>query len=293
MPKYYVYVLVDTSKPAVHGFSGTPFYVGKGQAERWKYHLRCKNRLNPGMNEYVGNMLNRQNMPMVEFVYRTDSETEAYEVETEWIHKLGRVKVGSGVLLNLTDGGAGTSSGEGHPFYGKTHTDDAKSRISDKVKGELNPFYGKEHSEETKSKMRNRVVSEQNKALLSELYTGTKLSESTKEKIRSNTPSGESSPHYGKHKSPEEKAQQAMKKAKYRYVIKSRYSEYIVFSLGVFCRANDLDARALSRSMGGKYSHKGLRMMEKTALPPDWYTDPLLLGEYIEFSQIYSEAPTK
>lgn len=47
--------------------------------------------------------------------------------------------------------------GENNPFYGKTHREDTKSRISQsrmgKYRGEENPFYGKKHTLETKAIM--------------------------------------------------------------------------------------------------------------------------------------------
>jgi len=54
------------------------------------------------------------------------------------------------------------SRGERNAFFGKTHSDATKSRISEintgaRV-GELNPFYGKHHSEKTKSVLRVKCV---------------------------------------------------------------------------------------------------------------------------------------
>lgn len=73
---------------------------------------------------------------------------------------------------NMTKGGKGTSGcnhteewkqnhsnmmkGENHPMYGKTHTKEAKQKMSKNhadIKGKNNPFYGKTHSEETRIKM--------------------------------------------------------------------------------------------------------------------------------------------
>jgi hypothetical protein len=42
------------------------------------------------------------------------------------------------------------------PALGMKHTDEAKKKISDKTKGENNPFYGKTHNENTKSKLSSR-----------------------------------------------------------------------------------------------------------------------------------------
>lgn len=47
-------------------------------------------------------------------------------------------------------------SGEGNPFYGRTHSKETKQKLSEYAKsrvGELNSFYGKHHSDETKEKL--------------------------------------------------------------------------------------------------------------------------------------------
>ncbi len=52
-------------------------------------------------------------------------------------------------------------AGAGNPFYGKTHTDEIKNRLSEKLKvkmlGEGNPFYGKTHADEIKEKISSRL----------------------------------------------------------------------------------------------------------------------------------------
>lgn len=47
-------------------------------------------------------------------------------------------------------------TGEGNPFYGKTHSEETRKLLSELAKqrtGELNPFYGRHHTEETKRKL--------------------------------------------------------------------------------------------------------------------------------------------
>lgn len=50
-------------------------------------------------------------------------------------------------------------SGKNNPFYGKTHSQETRDKISlknkQKYSGKGNPFYGKNHSEETKNKISN------------------------------------------------------------------------------------------------------------------------------------------
>jgi group I intron endonuclease len=51
--------------------------------------------------------------------------------------------------------------GQNNPFYGKTHTEETRRKISEhhtgKYSGELNPMWGKEHSEETREKISNAL----------------------------------------------------------------------------------------------------------------------------------------
>ena len=62
--------------------------------------------------------------------------------------------------------------GENNPFYGKTHSEETKKKLSNDPRlshpGESNPFYGKTHSEETKELIRekNHIYRENNKDLL-------------------------------------------------------------------------------------------------------------------------------
>jgi hypothetical protein len=44
-------------------------------------------------------------------------------------------------------------SGENHPFYGKTHSEEARKKMSESKSGENHPFYGKTLSEEAKKKI--------------------------------------------------------------------------------------------------------------------------------------------
>jgi len=41
-----------------------------------------------------------------------------------------------------------------NPFWGKSHTEETKKKLSEGVSGEKHHFYGKKHSEETKEKMK-------------------------------------------------------------------------------------------------------------------------------------------
>lgn len=93
-------------------------------------------------------------------------------------------------------------SGENHPMYGKHHTDEAKRKISEGLKGvmagENNPQYGTHKSDETKKKLSaslkgklsgekhpfyGKHLSEETKRKISESSVGKKRSEETKKNI--------------------------------------------------------------------------------------------------------------
>lgn len=327
--KFYVYVLQN---PLIPGdflydgreFTAQPFYVGKGSGSRWKEHLRCADKVNIEKNEVIREILDAGMSPIVSFVYYTDEEGDAYAKEEEVISTIGLSRYG-GVLVNRTGGGSGCSSGPGHPRYGTNHTPETISKLSEiaqartpeyyqKIadinrgrkdtpetrqkkseanRGDKNRFFKKNHSEETKQKMRKRVMSDENKKLLSDLYKGIPLSEERRANMRASAKRGEASPVFGTHKSAEEKARQVMKKAKYRYVVKSSCTTYIVFSLRVFCRYHELDDRAITRSLTGKYTHKGMRLISREPLCSNWFEDQALLSEYNEFAKLYEVTPSQ
>lgn len=54
---------------------------------------------------------------------------------------------------NMSNSLKGKNRGEDNPFYGKSHSDEFKSKMSDIMSGSNNPFYGKSHSEQSRQKM--------------------------------------------------------------------------------------------------------------------------------------------
>ena len=54
-----------------------------------------------------------------------------------------------------------TKKGKENPFYGKTHSEESKRKLSGSKKGkylgENNPNYGRKHSEETRKKIKNSI----------------------------------------------------------------------------------------------------------------------------------------
>lgn len=174
MSIYYVYAYLR-SKGSTIAPKGTPYYIGKGSNGR-AY----------GTHRYV-KVPDKSNVVLLE---QNLTENKAFEIEKFLIAYHGRKDLGTGVLLNRTDGGEGPSgcirseeyrkrmsesrSGEKNPNYGNTASEETRRKKSESMKGKNsgkkaspetlvklsvaksgknNGMYGKEHSEEAKRKM--------------------------------------------------------------------------------------------------------------------------------------------
>lgn len=95
--KYYIYTLVDPR-------TNIPFYLGKGTGDRWKEHLSETENTTYNPHKYYTILQIRAAgfEPVVQFLYYTNEEQHAYEVETNYIKQNGRKgKDADGVLTNL------------------------------------------------------------------------------------------------------------------------------------------------------------------------------------------------
>jgi hypothetical protein len=167
---------------------GTPYYIGKGKGDR-AYRKVGKPCATPKDKSKIIQL--KTNL----------TEEEAFNHERYMIFILGRKDLGTGILLNKSDGGEGRS--------GYIPTEELKRNQSEKMKGENNPLYGKrgkdsprygkKHTQETKDKIRKslqgnvisqkcrEVVSEKNKVnQLGEKnsFYGRKHTEETKRKMK-------------------------------------------------------------------------------------------------------------
>ena len=142
MNEFYTYAFLRENR--------TPYYIGKGSGGR----IYSKNRkgIKPPKDKSRTIFL-KQNL----------TEAEAFRHEIYMINVFGRKDLGTGILINRTDGGEGSS--------GAVRSNETKRKISEKMK---NP------SKETRIKM-----SEAHKGHIVSEETRRKLSEGKKGKIHS------------------------------------------------------------------------------------------------------------
>jgi hypothetical protein len=170
---YYVYIHYRKSNPL------EPFYVGKGRGNRaWIYSNR---------SDWWHNIVNKDDGFRCEIVYRGLTEAEAHAKEIFIVALYGRKDLGTGCLVNMTNGGDGISNPSeetrkkiGEASKKRTHSEESRKKMSEahrgnqhgrgyihseesrkkmsenrkgKLKGKNNPMFGKTHSEETLAKM--------------------------------------------------------------------------------------------------------------------------------------------
>jgi len=178
--KSYIYIYLDPSKKGKYCYNDIcflyePFYVGKGKNGRYR---DLYNNRNSHFRKKIDEIIKFSNLgPIIIKLFENLNDDHAYIIEKQLVQEIGRIRVGSGPLFNLTDGGKGLC-GEDH--RGKNWSLKGKLRF-----GVDAPFFGKSHSEKTKNKM---IISHSGKKISEE--TKNKLSESIRKNVEKNTKSG-------------------------------------------------------------------------------------------------------
>lgn len=113
------------------------FYIGIGKT---KYRAYVKR----GRNNMWNKVINKTDYS-VEIVTTCDTWSEACQIEQYLIKYYGRKDLGTGTLVNLTDGGEG--------FYNGSHSKETKFKMSEAKKGCVSPNKGKSMSDEQKDKI--------------------------------------------------------------------------------------------------------------------------------------------
>lgn len=162
--RFYVYAYLR-SKDSITGKSGTPYYIGKGTANRaWDTH---------------GKVPVPKDKSNIVIILHELTELWAFAVERRIISWYGRKDNCTGILLNLTDGGDGVS--------GYNHREESKQKISESISGENHHMFGKNHREESKQKISESLLgishSNERKRNTSKAMCGKKKSENHKRNL--------------------------------------------------------------------------------------------------------------
>ena len=152
-----------------------PFYIGIGDNETRAY-------VKHGRNNFWNKIINKTEYK-VEILFDDLTWDSAQEKEIELISLYGRKDIGTGVLVNLTDGGENPPRMIGHKFqsgeknsnFGKKHTEERKMKISLSLIGKKRPEEVKDKISETlkghtpwnKGKKGVQIASEESKLKMS------------------------------------------------------------------------------------------------------------------------------
>lgn len=142
MTQFYTYTYFDP-------ITDVPFYVGKGQEDRYKAHMRFE-----GPNKHLHNKIKKilredHQEPLIE-IYNMVSEQDALDYEVFLIQFYGRKDLKLGPLLNLTDGGEGLTG----------WTDERRKAQSDRMRGQKY-MLGHHHTEKVKQAQRELMIGNQ------------------------------------------------------------------------------------------------------------------------------------
>ena len=149
------------------------FYIGKGTNTNGRYsRSKEKTGRNPQWKRIV-----KKHGYVIEIVIENLTEQEANQKEIELILLYGRLDLGTGTLVNMTEGG--------ESCLGRVVSEETRIKLSESKKGNTNRL-GKNHTEEAREKMRKsqkgKKLSEEHKNKLSESNKGKKRTQETIEK---------------------------------------------------------------------------------------------------------------
>lgn len=145
------------------------FYIGKGTNANGRYVRSFEKRYR---NQHWHNVVNKHGFK-IEIVIENVTEKEANEKEVELILYYGRRDLGTGTLVNMTNGGEGTC--------GRTVSKETRKKISDSNRGKV-------RSEEARKKMCGKIHTEEHRRKNGDGNRGKKRTEEARKKISDKQP---------------------------------------------------------------------------------------------------------
>jgi len=144
---FYVYI--------IQNLINYKLYVGRtnDSARRWSDHRSIVKNTKSKNYSSIHAAINKYGIENFKFmvIESFSEENDMIEAEMFWI-EFFRSKIEG---YNEDFGGRGALSGNKNPMYGKTHTPEAKIKMSEQRSGSGNVMFGKNHSDEAKIKMSN------------------------------------------------------------------------------------------------------------------------------------------
>ena len=111
---YEIYVYCDPRRPGIYKyenytFTHKPIYIGKGSMKWKRKYTHLNKSSNRRFKNLVAQLKRRGLIPKLVTVYKSISESAAFDYEKKLIKLIGRADKGPGPLFNSTDGGDGAS----------------------------------------------------------------------------------------------------------------------------------------------------------------------------------------
>jgi hypothetical protein len=270
--KYYTYAYLREDL--------TPYYIGKGKGNR-VYRNNGRGCKKP------------KDKSRIIFLKQNLTEQEAFKHEIYMIAVFGRKDLGTGILLNRTNGGEGIS---GYKFSGESkekirqkaigrkasketkrkmselrkgksiHSEEWKKQQSEKMKGNkfgLDVKPSPETIEKRSVALKGRLKSEEHKKKLSESHKGKKLTEEHRKNI-SKVNKGKKLTEDHKRKIAEANKNREVV-CKILWTIENIHTKetFQVINLSEWCRNNNLSPGTLNRTQKDIKQYRGFRIISK------------------------------
>lgn len=245
MEKYYVYVYLDPRKPGnfvykEFSFNFEPIYIGKGNRNRIKHHLKKRLTKNTLFYSKLNKIINSGFEPIFFKLVYSLNEDEALKIESQLINLIGRIDIETGSLCNMTDGGE----------IGFSRSPESRKKLSLSKMGDKNPMFGKTISNEHKDILKSYSKANKGKTWV-ELYDA----ETIERMLNGCANRGKNA-----------KLREDTKKYK---LIDPDGNEYIIdgmVRLQKFCSEKNIQYQLLRKNIGNKITPDKLKSKKITAL---------------------------